>query len=35
MTNYTSSRDFGFDIDMDMDLIEHSKKRGKSEMKFS
>lgn len=29
MTTFTSSRNFGFDIDMDMDLIEHSKKRGK------
>lgn len=30
MTTY-SSRNFGFDIDMDMDLIEHNKKRGECE----
>lgn len=28
MTSFASSRNFGFDIDMDMDLIELSKKRG-------
>ena len=29
MTSLDSSRNFGFDIDMDMESIEHSKKQGK------
>lgn len=29
MTNFQSSRNFGFDTDMEMDFTEHSQKRGK------
>lgn len=30
MTSFQSSRNFGFDTDMEMDFTEHSQKRGET-----
>jgi hypothetical protein len=35
MTTYQAGRNFGFDLDMDMEMIEHSKKRGEFENIFA